>query len=81
MTGGAGPATPATGTAGGGAVSDGRETLVGFLFRAVKVPDTGDTTIDCAGALLVHGKVIEANLPVSVDAAGKADVATRIRFI
>lgn len=81
LTGGAGTATPATGTAGGGSVSDGSETLVGFLFRAVKVPDTADTTIDCPAALYVHGKVVEANLPVSVDAAGKADVAGRIRFI
>lgn len=68
-------------TAGGGAVTDGRETLVGFLFRPVPVPDLTDTTVDAPGALLTHGKVVEANLPVSVDEAAKADVAGRIRFI
>lgn len=81
LTGGAGTATPATGTAGGGSVSSGAETLVGFLYTAVPVPDTADTTIDCAAAMLTHGKVVEANLPISVDAAGKLDVAGRIRFV
>ncbi len=81
LTGGAGTATHATGTAGGGAVSDGRETLVGFLYRAVEVPDTSETGVDCSAALLTHGKVRTANLPISVDAAGVLDVAGRIRFI
>lgn len=81
LTGGAGTATVATSTAGGGTASDGTETLAGFLYHGVKVPDTTDTTIDAAGALLTHGKVRSANLPVSVDAAGQADVAGRIRFI
>lgn len=81
LTGGAGTATPATVTAGGGAVSSGAETFVGHLFRAVKVPDTSDTTIDCAAALFTHGKVIEANLPVAVDAAAKLDAAGRLRYV
>lgn len=81
LTGGSGTLTHATTVAGGGAGSDGSQTLVGFLFRAVTVPDTSDTSIDCAGALLTHGKVVSANLPVSVDAAGQADVAGRIRFV
>jgi len=81
LTGGSGTLTHGTTTAGGGAGSDGSQTLVGFLFRAVTVPDTSDTSIDCAGALLTHGKVVSANLPVSVDAAGQADVAGRIRFV
>lgn len=81
LTGGGGTLIHATTVAGGGAVSDGSETLAGFLFDAVAVPDTADTAIDCAAAMLTHGKVVEANLPISVDAAGKADVAGRIRFV
>jgi hypothetical protein len=61
------------------AATDGRETLVGFLFAAVKAPSVN--TIDVAGAMLVHGKVRSSRLPVAVDAAGQADVAGRIRFI
>ncbi|MCT9142939.1 head decoration protein [Streptomyces violarus] len=63
-----------------GAAADGRETLVGFLFAAVKAP--ASNTVDVAGALFVHGKVRSARLPLgAVDAAGQADVAGRIRFI
>jgi hypothetical protein len=61
------------------AATDGRQTLVGFLFAAVKAP--ADNTVDVAGAMLVHGKVRASRLPVAVDAAGQADVAGRIRFI
>jgi len=81
LTGGAGTAVIATTTAGGGAVTDGSETLAGFLYGSVAVPDTATTTIDCAAAMLTHGKVVTANLPISVDAAGQADVAGRIRFV
>lgn len=62
-----------------GAAVDGTETLVGFLFAAVKAPSVN--TVDVAGAMLVHGKVRESRLPVAVDAAGKTDVAGRIRFV
>jgi hypothetical protein len=64
-----------------GAAADGRETLVGFLYAAVKAPAVN--TVDVAGAMLVHGKVRESRLPTGhgVDAAGKADVAGAIRFI
>ena len=62
-----------------GAATDGRETLVGFLFAAVKAPAV--TTIDPAGAMLTHGKVRTSRLPVAVDAAGQADVAGSIRFV
>lgn len=58
---------------------DGRETLVGFLFAAVKAPSVD--TVDVAAAMLTHGKVRESRLPVSVDSDGKADVAGSIRFI
>lgn len=59
--------------------TDGRQTLVGFLWSAVGAPT--DNTIDVSGALFVHGKVRESRLPVPVDAAGKADVVGSIRFI
>lgn len=62
-----------------GAATDGREVLVGFLFAAVKAPTVN--TIDPAAALLTHGKVRESRLPVTVDAAGKSDVAGSIRFV
>ena len=57
---------------------DGRQTLVGFLFGGVPVP-TGAT--DLGGALYEDGKVREANLPFTIDAAGKTDLVGRIRFI
>lgn len=60
------------------AALDGRETLVGFLYGGLKVAAATD---DLGGAMFTHGKVREANLPYAVDAAGKADVANRIRFI
>lgn len=61
------------------AASDGRQTLVGFLFAAVKAPAVN--TVDVAGAMLTHGKVRASRLPVSVDSAGQTDVAGTIRFI
>jgi hypothetical protein len=81
LAGGGDALTVATLVAGGGAVSDGRETLVGFLFSSTAVRTDAD--IDVAAPLLVHGKVREANLPANhgLDAAGKADVVGRIRFI
>ncbi|WP_405674890.1 head decoration protein [Streptomyces sp. NBC_01511] len=59
--------------------SDGRETLVGFLYAAVPAPAVN--TLDPAAALFTHGKVRESRLPVAVDAAGKVDVAGTIRFV
>lgn len=59
------------------AAVDGRQTLSGFLFAPVPAP-TGD--VDPVGAMLDHGKVVLAKLPVAVDAAGQADVAGRIIF-
>lgn len=73
-----GTVTINTSTGGGSTVSDGTETLAGFLFCSVKAPS--DNTIDPQGALLEHGRVIAAKLPISVDAAGQADVAGRIIF-
>jgi hypothetical protein len=60
------------------AASDGRQTLVGFLMGGLQVTATTD---DLGGALFVHGKIRESKLPFTVDANGKADVASRIRFI
>lgn len=60
------------------AAADGTETLAGFLFTAVDAPSVN--TIDPQGALLWHGAVVEAKLPIAVDAAGKTDVAGRIVF-
>jgi hypothetical protein len=61
------------------AAVDGRQTLVGLLMFTVHAPT--DNTIDPAGAMLVHGKVINAKLPVTIDAAGITDVAGRIIVI
>lgn len=55
---------------------DGRETLAGFLLVAIDA-NTGDVV----GALFEHGRVIEANLPIAIDAAAKADVAGQIVFV
>lgn len=60
------------------AASDGTEVLAGFLMTAVDAPSVN--TIDPQGALLWHGAVIEAKLPIAVDSAGKADVAGRLTF-
>lgn len=60
------------------AANDGRETLVGFLVAPREV--VSETQKIAAGSL-THGKVVEANLPFTVDSAGKTDVAGRIRFI
>ena len=44
-------------------------TLAGFLLFAVRVTSSG---ADPSGALLDHGRVVTAKLPVPVDAAGQA---------
>lgn len=59
------------------AAVDGTETLVGFTLTAVKV--TGDN--DVQAALFEHGRVVEANLPIAIDAAARADVAGQIIFV
>ncbi len=60
------------------AATNGAETLAGFLF--VDVKPGSPTTVDVQGPLYEHGRVVEALLPIAVDAAGKADVAGRIIF-
>lgn len=59
------------------AATDGREDLVGHTLTGVKV--TGDNDVQVA--LFEHGRVVEANLPIAIDAAAKADVAGRIIYI
>jgi hypothetical protein len=54
--------------------------LIGFLFCSVDAPSTN---IDVPAALLDHGRIIVANLPIpsSVDAAGKADTGSRFIWV
>lgn len=69
--------TISTTTAGGSAVSDGRENLAGFTLTATKA--TGNNNVQAV--IFEHGRVVEANLPIAVDAAGKANVDGRIVFV
>jgi hypothetical protein len=65
--------------------SDGRQTLVGFLFTAQRVPTSTSTPV--VAPMLDHGKVKSAKLPIqptnpgAVDANGKADLAGRIQVL
>jgi hypothetical protein len=77
-TGGTGTVTIATATAGGAEGTGGLETLVGFLAFSVKAPAA--TTTDVVGAMFDHCKVVNAKLPMPIDANGRADVAGRIIF-
>jgi hypothetical protein len=56
--------------------TDGTQTLAGFLLTAVDAPQVNTTNV--AGALLDHGRVIVAKLPISVDATAQG---TNSRFI
>lgn len=60
------------------AANDGRQTFVGHLIAPRVVP-ASDARI--GAGMLTHGKVVAANLPVALDANGKADAAGRIRYI
>ena len=79
LTGGGATLVPAQSVAGGGAVVDGTETGVGLLLTQVQVA-SDNTTGKAMGSLVRHCIVREAKLPVTVDAAFKADVAGRIIF-
>ena len=59
-------------------------TATGFLLEDVKIPTDGTT--DVAAAELRHGRIVEANLPLSgvtgeIDAAGKTDLENRFDFV
>lgn len=49
---------------------DGSEDFVGFLLTPVKVRSSSATV---AGAVIDHGRVVEANLPFAVNAAAKTN--------
>ena len=55
---------------------DGTETLAGFVLWDTLVGGDKEPF-----ALFDHGKVRTARLPITVDAPGQADVATRIQFV
>ena len=50
---------------------DGRAVAAGILFGSVKVPNTADTTKDVGAAMLVHGFVKIAKLPIANGATGR----------
>lgn len=56
--------------------TDGTQNLAGFLFTATAAPRDGASNVQ--GALLDHGRVIVARLPIAVDATAEA---TNPRFI
>jgi hypothetical protein len=60
-----------------GAASDGRQNMDGHLLSNVEVPAGAARVV---GAVLRHGFVKLSLLPVTVDAAGQADVAGRIIY-
>lgn len=64
------------------ALATGVEVMVGHLLKPVKV-ETDNVTGKAMGSLYWHGEVVEAKLPANsgIDAAGKADVAGRIRYV
>ena len=57
--------------------TDGREVLAGFLLTPTKATSGG---ADVGAALYEHGRIVEDNLPIAIDAGGKVDVAGRITF-
>jgi head decoration protein D len=56
--------------------SDGSQTAVGILFGSVKVPNLLDLTKDVGGAMLVHGFVDAAKLPIANGATGGGFITT-----
>lgn len=60
------------------AATDGRGTFEGHLVAPRHV---ASATQRIAAGMLTHGRVVEANLPVPIDASGKTDAAGRIRYV
>jgi hypothetical protein len=80
LTGGSSPTVVvATGTGGASGASDGTEVFAGFLFCSVKAPTVN--TVDVPAAMLDHGRVLTAYLPLPVDSAGQRDARGRIQFV
>lgn len=50
---------------------DGRAVAAGILFNSPKVPNVADTTKDVGAAMLVHGFVKIAKLPIANGATGR----------
>ncbi|MFB7823886.1 head decoration protein [Streptomyces hydrogenans] len=64
------------------AASDGREVCVGFLFTGVDCRSKrGTLSTTVVGSMLLHCVIKEAKLPVTIDAAGKADLGARVIFV
>lgn len=59
-------------------LANGQDVLAGFVGTALPVK-TGATRV--SGALFDHGRVVEAKLPIAIDAPAKVDVAGRIWFV
>ena|SRR5689334_11028397 len=61
------------------AASDGRQTCVGLLATGVEVINhRGQASTSVNGSMFLHGFVVLSKLPVTLDANGQADVASRI---
>ncbi|MCZ9884144.1 head decoration protein [Arthrobacter sp. B2a2-09] len=63
------------------AAVDGRAVARGFTARYTKVPNPANTAVDAGSALRFAGVVKESKLPITIDAAGKVDLASWIRFV
>lgn len=68
-TGGSGTVTIATTTGGGSGVTDGSDTLFGFLYLPVAVP-TGATNVH--GSVLIRGVIDYSELPLALTAQQRA---------
>lgn len=60
------------------AAIDGLGVFVGHLIAPRAV---ASATQKIAVGILTHGRVVDANLPIALDAAGQADAAGRIRYV
>lgn len=65
------------------AAVDGRAVAAGFLAVTVEADPASAATADIVAALYWHGEVVEAFLPTGhgLDAAGRADLAAKFRFV
>jgi hypothetical protein len=59
--------------------SDGSEVAAGILWSTVKVPSLTDLTKDVGAALLVHGFVDAARLPIANNATGGGYITAAAR--
>ncbi len=59
--------------------TDGTQTFVGHLLAAVPAPRVAGS--DVQGALMDHGRVVEAKLPIAIDSAAKTASAGRLWYV